>query len=463
MMDDLDHHIEQAMGDFAMPAAAVAVVRGAELIHAKGYGVREVGSDERVDEHTLFQIGSTTKAFTAAALGILVDEGKVGWDDPVCTHVPWFALHDSALTREVSIRDTLAHSTGFIDSIAHVVEILDPDEVLRRMRYRTAFNAFRNSYTYSNLMYALAGKVVEAAAGVSWREFIRTRLLQPLGMNRSGTSPAEYWDAKYIAPTAFGTAPAGSVRHTHARASNVAMPHFWRDGRYVVMPWQSYDSAASAGAIVSSASDLAHWIVLHLNEGRGILRPETLNELHSAQNPHDRSEFPFDPDAGSHALGWRREKYRGETHVAHGGLILGFPAWVAMMPERKIGIAILANGQSATWEMCQHGADPLAFHKRIAAWVFDRLAGLERAPAQRYTGEYADPSGVYGRLSIAIEGDRLVLRFAGEGAYSAFLEHWHQDVFRLVPRGAPWINSCVTFTRTADRLRVFDSDFLREH
>jgi CubicO group peptidase (beta-lactamase class C family) len=504
-LGQLEECIDKALVDFNIPGAAIVVVSRDDVVYGKGHGVKESGGSDRIDEHTLFQIGSTSKAFTTAALGILVDEGRIGWDEPVLKRLPGFQLHDPWLTCQLTIRDTVTHSSGFIDSIAHVLEIMDTKEAVRRMRYRECFAPFRASYCYSNLMYGVAGQVIEAASGQTWHEFIQTRLLEPLGMKRSGTSPRQYWDAQYIAPTSFGTAPAGRVRRADARDSNIAMPHFHQQGQARMLPWQSYDTAAAAGSVVSSAADLSNWLQLHLNagayKGKRILRKETLSEMHRAQNLYDKSVFPFETNAGAHAMGWRRERYRGETHLSHTGLILGFPAQLSLLPDQGLGIAVLANGQAATFERCERGDDPFAFHKSIALWIFDRSIGgpatdwsalfLQRisqahkthgeqesalqasrlsqvAPTLRlkdYEGEYRDRSAVYGQIEVVGDADGLQLRFAGEGAYSAKLSHWHQELFRLVSCGAPWIDSFVSFAIDAPgkvaALRVFDVAFER--
>jgi CubicO group peptidase (beta-lactamase class C family) len=455
----LDDYIEQARKDWKNVGLAVAVVQGDQVLYVRGFGVREHGRHEQVDANTLFQIGSTTKSFAAAALGILVDDGKIGWDEPIIKHLPAFQLVDPWLTRQVTIRDVLAHRSGISHSYYPFLAVTDSDEAVRQLRYVNPSGAFRDSYVYSNLMYAVAGKVTEAASGMSWHDFVRRRLLVPLEMSRSNTTPYAFWDAEYVAPTYLGTAPAGTAGIGDARDSNVAMPHVLDDdGSVTTIPWRSYDTSAPAGSIVSSATDMAHWIVAHLNEGdfRGerVLRKETLRELHAAQNVRaGPMPFPFDAAEASYAMGWSRMRYRDRVHLAHSGGIVGFPAYVALMPEQKLGIAVLSNS-----------AEPL--HKSIALWVFDRLLdeplldwshdSLQRArnirreaqrmeedlrksrlpdtlqslPLERYVGWY-EYQGEGGRVSVRLDGEHLALTFPGRGAFSGRLEHWHHDLFRL--------------------------------
>lgn len=500
----LGRYIDQALRDWRIPGAAVAVVRGDQTAYLGGHGVREIGDPTPVDPDTLFQVGSTSKAFTTAALGVLVDEGRLRWDDPVLRHLPDFQLHDPWLTRNLTVRDTVTHRSGFRDFLAPALEILDPREAIRRMRYAASFAPFRDSYTYSNLMFGVAGQVAERAGGSTWGELVKHRLFEPLGMTRSGTSPYEFWDRRFVTPTFLGTAPAGRVSRRDARDSNVAMPHTLEDGPARAIPWQSYDTLAAAGAVVSSAGDLAKWLVLHLGggrfQGRTLLSPGTVAELHAPQNVRDPSRFPFDEGSGSYTLGWHRDRYRGELHLSHGGGILGFPAFVFMLPRRRIGVVVLANGRTpSTDDYAIPGFDHYTFHKSIALWVFDRLLGAPpgdwrahylaqvaeherrvreaeanlqaarlpgRGPSlalSAFAGAYEDRSGPLGRVVLETVEGRLRLRFAGEGAYAAHLDHWHQDVFRIITVGVRFTRGFVEFSIGPDgrvaAMRGFGGEF----
>jgi CubicO group peptidase (beta-lactamase class C family) len=471
MPDTLDNDIEQARADWKNVGVAVALVRGDEVVYTRGFGRRECAESASIDADTLFQVGSTSKAFTTAALGILVDEAKIGWDEPVIEWVPEFQLQDPWLTRHLTIRDAVAHRSGIPDSAYPFMSVMGPERTLRQLRYITPIARFRDSYCYSNLMYALAGRIIEAASGTTWHDFIRQRLLQPLKMNRSGTSASEFWAATKVAPTFFGSASSWQPRASDASDSNVAMPHgVNEDGSAAALAWQSYDNAAAAGSLVSSVADMANWLILNLNggcfEGKQIIRPNTLRELHATQNLHvDVNQFPFENARETYALGWRRSEYRGYTHLAHSGGIMGFPAYVAMLPEAKVGIVVLSNGSLA--ERDPLGLYKLGLHKAIAfraldsvlkapsrAWSEELMslarsacrqareqegafeqARLPRAdaslPMRSYAGSFEDRSGHSDRVTVQALEDRLTLTFSGEGAYSAQLEHWHRDLFRL--------------------------------
>ena len=468
----LDRFIDEVREAWGYVGVAVAIVRGDELLYAQGFGAREIGKPARVDAHTLFQVGSTTKAFTAAALGILVDEGKVRWDDRIIDHLPGFLLQDPWLTRQLTIRDALAHRSGIPVSFYPFLSIMGSEEAVRQLKHCAPQGPFRDSFVYNNLMYEVAGQIVKAASGMTWGELVKRRLFDRLQMKRSATSSYELWDDEHIARCIFGAAPAGCPDVSLARDANVAMPHLFNaEGSIVPLAWQSYDVASAAGTIVSSATEMAQWLILNLNEGRyqgeRVLRPETVRELHRTQNLHAGEGeflFPLDESTEGYAMGWWRAKYRGRTHLAHSGGIIGFPAYMALMPEEQLGLVVLANGPKVAYSSY---VLEYMFHKALAFSIFDRLLQapprdwshelLRRmrrtqelaveeektreqarrhgtAPSlalEQYVGAYEDTRGKSGPVSVGLREGQLTLSFVGQGAYAAVLQHWHQDVFRL--------------------------------
>lgn len=463
-----DAYIERVRAAFENVGVAVAVLKGDAIAYARGFGAREYGKPGRVDPDTLFQIGSTTKAFTTAALGLLVEEGKIHWDDPVIDYLPRFQLEDPWLTRHLTIRDTVTHRSGIVETPFFIYAVMDADAAAGQLQYIASQDRFRDSYHYNNLMYGLAGKIVAAASGMSWGEFVQRRLMQPLQMSRSGTSPHEFWDARYVTATYRGSAAAAHWGSDDARDTNVAMPHVLDDaGAVKVLAWQSYDNAAAAGSIVSSARDMAKWIIPHLNQGRfggrQVLREDTVRELHATQNLRARNpQFPFVDSTEGYALGWFKAHYHGRVHLSHGGGIAGFPAYVALMPDEQIGVVVLANSRRAQ--------DGYSLHVAIALRAMDQLLNvplrdwsrelslrtrdamlrsraqeeeLQRSrlrdappslPLEEYAGEYEDLVLHSGRIRVWLESGELKLTFAGDGAFSGTLVHWHRDVFRLRPQ-----------------------------
>jgi CubicO group peptidase (beta-lactamase class C family) len=485
---EVDRCIEQARSEWENIGAAVSVAHGDEVIYARGFGVREHGRPEPVDEHSVFQVGSTSKAFACAALGALVDEGRLGWDDPVVDHLPWFRLRDPWLTANVTVRDSLTHRSGIGLSVYPFFRHSDLDDTVGILRTVGGALPFRACFSYDNSMYAVAGRVTEAASGLSWHEFVKTRIQQPLAMTHSGTSPFDFWDAEHVTPTFFGEVPGGVPTLDQARDGNVAMPHGWlADGSVAVIPWQSYDNAGAAGAIVSNAADLGNWLVLHLNGGRfrdrQVLSEETTAELHRLQNTvlPGRAFVPGVPDDG-YALGWVCGSYRGQPLRYHGGGILGFPSHVSILPDARIGVTVLSNGSKVRGGEFPQGdtLDLMAFHRAITLSIFDlllggqtedwvgRLAGHARsvqresraaelallagrvdgaAPTlalERYAGTYEDVPGESGPVHISVEGDGLRLAFGGAGSFAARLEHWHGDLFRV--RANPVVDDIMLWT-----------------
>jgi CubicO group peptidase (beta-lactamase class C family) len=455
---DLDAYIEAAMAEWEVPGLAVAVIKDDEVVYLRGFGTRAVGSHEPVDEQTLFPIASTTKAMTVAALGMLVDEGLIGWDDPVTKHLPGFQLASPYLTRHLTIRDLLTHRTGMAShNNLWIASPFDRTEILRRMRHLPAAGEFRGGYSYNNLMYMVAGEVVAAVSGMPWDDFMDKRLFIPLGMTMSTTRD-----------------------EVVSGRENVSTPHVRIDGTVTAIDRRNYDALGPAGSAYSNASEMARWIRMQLGygrlNGRAILDSATVAEMHEPQivmNMDNTSRRLFsDRKLSAYALGWRIQDYRGRKVVQHTGLVNYTRTQVGMIPEEGIGYVAFANLTTAPL--------PTALMYR----VFDALLGTPstdwsaeylaisresaEAAAQRpeptrtpgttpslplpgYAGTYAD--SLYGRVVVEMEGGGLVLRYSPD--YVADLEHWHYDTFRANWRRAGFGSTNVTFSLDA-RGRVRD-------
>lgn len=478
-LDGLADYIRASMADWDLPGLAVAVVHDDEVIFAEGFGVKELGRDDPVDEHTLFQIGSVSKSFGAAAIGALVDDGLVEWDDPVVEHLPWFRVKDPEFTRRMTIRDLLAHTSGMPGDAWPVLAVMGGREVAERARLLDNFGVPGDGYSYSNHGYGVAGLVVEEVTGKGWGEWVRERLFDPLDMRDSRASPFEVWDAAFVAPAFLGTAPAGTPGIADAPGKNVAMPHgVDRHGERRVLSWQSYDNMQAAGSVVSSAAEMANWLRMQLGggrfEGRAVLSETTVAEMHAPQVASGATFIFADTAAGTYGLGWSRATFKGRPYLSHGGSIFGFPAYMALLPEIAAGVVVLGNGDG--W---------FHPHHEITAWVFTRLVGGEQRdwhgesmaqkatlvarmdstlaaqdsarvpgtsptrPIKEYVGRYADIHGA-GHAVVADAGDGgLRLHFGEPGTFSGDLEHWNHDIFRLYfdgGDGQAYGSSFVTFT-----------------
>ncbi|HEX7091877.1 MAG TPA: serine hydrolase [Longimicrobiales bacterium] len=443
----LGAYIEQARKDWGIPGLAIAIVRDDSVIFARGYGVREYGRDEPVDEHTLFAIASTTKAFTVAALGMLVDEGVLDWDDPVRKHLPWFELQDPYVTRHVTIRDLLTHRVGVArEDNVWIAGPFERPEILRRVRYLDQVREFREGYSYNNLMYMVAGEVVAAAADTSWDAFVETRLFRPLGMRRT-TSRFDVVETR----------------------DNVSSSHIRSGDQIIVMDRRDYDALGPAGSIYSSAWEMAQWLRLHLNggvyEGKRLLEQATLEEMHTPQvvirmDSVTRRMFPTQNFA-AYGLGWRLQDYHGRKVVQHTGSVNYTRTQIGMIPSEGIGFVAMANLSSSSLQTAlmyrvfdlllglperDWSAEYLALAERsreagpqrVAAGAEERGPSL---PLDAYAGTYSD--SLYGEVTVSLENGRLVLRYSPD--YVADLEHWQFDTFRGRWRTRGFGQSTVTF------------------
>jgi CubicO group peptidase (beta-lactamase class C family) len=442
---DLDAWVQRAMKTFDVPGVAVAIVKDGEVVATKGYGIRKLGEPAKVDEHTLFGIASNTKAFTSAALGMLVDEGKLSWDDPVTKRLPSFQMYDAYVTREMTVRDLLTHRSGLGlgagDLLFFPPSTYSSDEIVAKLRFIKPATSFRSKYAYDNLLYLVAGQVVTAVSGKPWDAFIQERIFGPVGMTDSNTSV-----------TAFQ--PGG----------NFAIPHAVVEGKLSAIPPDKVDNTAPAGAINSSVSDLAKWAIVQLNGGRLSANPE--RRLFSAAANKEmwslQTILPVgDPPAGleglktnfnAYGLGWFLREYRGFKEVTHTGGLPGYVSQVTLIPDLKLGVVVLTNQESGGMfsSVTNHildaylGAAPTDWIKGFrdledkqranAAEVETKQSGgrardsKPSLPLEKYAGRYVD--AWYGDMNIEREPSGLVMRFSHSPALTGDLEHWQYDTFK---------------------------------
>jgi CubicO group peptidase (beta-lactamase class C family) len=453
-----DEFIAKTMKVHEVPGLSVAIVKDGDLVLAKGYGVRELGKPEQVDADTVFAIGSCSKAFTAAVLGLLADEGKLKWDDKVIDHLPEFRLYDPYVTRELTVRDALAHRCGL--ERHENVWYGSPHnraETLKRFRLIKPDFSFRGKFSYNNVMYLVAGEVAGAAARSDWDKLVAERLLKPLEMARSTTTVRD-----------LPTQP------------NVATPHDRVDEKWTPVPWRNIDNIGPAGSINSSANDMAKWVRFQLGDGSlgktRLLSSGTLKQMHSAQTviPLEGIWAKFNPEAHlmSYGLGWMIHDYHGKKLVEHAGAIDGMRSQVGLLPELGLGVVVLTNRDrnllpsAVMFDVFDRylgitgsGAkDWSAEMLKVDAFIRDIPKQQERAdeekrikdtrptfPAERYAGTYTDE--LHGPLEVAIKDGKLSAAFNG---WTFDLEHWHHDTFRAADREKRVPKFLVTFTLGED-------------
>ena len=461
---DLDAYVARAMHTFEVPGMAVAIVKDGHAVLLKGYGVRKMGESTPVDENTLFGIGSNTKAFTAAALATLVDEGKISWDDPVYERLKGFEMYDPYVSKEMRIRDLLCHRSGLGlgegDLMFWPHTTFSRDDVVYRLRYLKPKSSFRTTYAYSNVMFVTAGQVVAEVSGKSWDEYLREKIFLPLGMKSTNTTSTAY-----------------------KPGDNWATPHSKIDGRLQPIALENLDNAGPAGAINSSVADMSKWVLLQLNRGK---IPGTDTRIFSEKVSQDmwaqqmivpvRQAPPELQNLQAHfagyGMGWALRDYKGRKLVSHSGGVAGYVTRVMLVPQENLGVVILTNAEEdvAFESVLYHILDSylggptedyIAGFKAVedkqrkeADETMSKAAQARAAeskpslPLEKYAGDYSDPW--YGQVTIRSENGGLLLNFERTVHGLADLQHWQYDTFKAHWRDRGVEDAFVTFALKPD-------------
>jgi len=448
---ELDAYLADAQKRGNTPGLAIAVVKDGKVLAAKGYGVRALGRPELVDADTVFDTASLTKAFTAAAIATLVDEGKMSWDDPVRRHLPQIEFADPYRTANVTIRDLLAHRVG-VEQANYVFRFTGHStaEVLRRIRFMNERAPFRTSMIYWNVGYAAAAEAAAAAAKEPFADLVRKRLIEPLGMRDT------------------------TVATDHVLAPNHASSHATVGAVHRAVRTAKILSIAGANAVNSTATDMAKWLLFSLGdgtwEGKRLISAEAMREMQSPQiviptTPEFRTARNLRYFA-AYGLGWQVFDFHGHRMLWHSGSADGMPVYMCILPEDKIGVLVMTN----SWEAgTLHGAlagriletllglplhdsatDPIEAHKRASAPAPEpvRIANTKPSrPLDSYAGTYVDT--LHGDMVVKQAGTKLTMQFAG--GELADLDHWHHDVFRVrwQDRVNEWADTFATFALDA--------------
>jgi CubicO group peptidase (beta-lactamase class C family) len=461
---DLDVYIAKAMKTFEVPGLSVAIVKDGKVVLAKGYGVRKLGDSTLVDENTLFGIGSNTKAFTTAALATLVDEGKISWDDRVYERLPGFQMYDPYVSHEMTIRDLLTHRSGMGlgegDLLFWPHTTFTREEIIYKLRFMKPASSFRSRFAYDNLLYMTAGQIIPAVTGKSWEEYVRGKILRPLGMNTTNLSTAEF-----------------------RPGDDYAYPHSKQEGKLQVLEFENLDNAAPAGSINSSAAEMAKWVLLQLNHGKipgseeRIFSERQSREMWSAQTilPAGDRKGPLvalSSKFAAYALGWGLRDYHGRKMVGHTGGLSGFVSRVMLVPEENLGVVILTNAESGSAfdSILYHILDSY-FGLQPTDWVAayrseDEQTEKEAAevmkaqeksraadskpslPLEKYAGVYTD--AWYGPVTIRMENVKLVFSMDHTPEAVGELQHWQYDTFKAHWRDRTIEDAFLTFTLKPD-------------
>jgi CubicO group peptidase (beta-lactamase class C family) len=446
---DFDARVEALRAKIGVPGMAIAIVENGEATLARGYGVSKLGAPERVDADTIFPTGSTGKAFTVAALATLVDAGKIKWDDKVTDHLPGFQMYDPWVTREITIRDLLVHRSGLGLGAGDLMMVprgsLSRAEAVRRLRFIKPATSFRSAYAYDNVLYMVAGQLIEEVTGKTWEDYVREHVLVPAGMTRS-TSDS---DRRFATP---------NRAYPHARTSAKVR------GVGQLQMLDERDelgrAGAPAGGLAISANDMTKWLAIQLARGKlpngerlfseaahaQMWKPEVLQPTGALPEPLKLAEAMFQ----AYALGWGVRDYRGTKIITHGGAVLGFQSVVTLIPAKNVGIAIEINSEDGEivlglmYELLDHylGFSRNDWPEKYSTFKQERLAGAMKAlaattakpakvgpslPLERYAGVYTDPW--YGNIDVAVRNRALTIDFKSTPRMGGALEHWQYDTF----------------------------------
>lgn len=333
--EEIDKLVTRTLETFNVPGIAVAVVKDDQVVHMKGYGVRSIATGQKTDENTLFAIASNSKAFTAAALGILIDEGRLTWETKVIDIIPEFRLYNSYVTEDFNIKDLLTHRSGMGLGAGDLMlwpdsSTFTKEEIIHNLRYLKQVSSFRTKYDYDNLLYLVAGEVVARIAGQSWEDFVEERIMKPLGMEKSATSLRRVKDN-----------------------SNIIDAHVPVDGKLQVIPKYQSDLLNPAGGIISSVAEMTGWVMMQLNRGKygEDLSKQLLSERvhHEMWTPQTiipvRSAGPYKSHFSAYGLGWGLTDVAGYLQASHTGGLGGMVTQVTLIPELKLGIIVFTNQQ----------------------------------------------------------------------------------------------------------------------
>jgi len=431
-----DDFIAQVMKDWKVPGVAVAIVKDGKVILSKGYGGRDMQKHLPVTPQTLFAIGSITKSFTVSAMGMLVDEGKLDWDKPVREYLPGFKLYDPVASEHMTPRDLVTHRSGLPrhDLLWYSSDFTRADMV-RRLQYLEPNKDFRSAYQYNNLMFMTAGYLVGQLSGTTWEDFVRQRILAPLGMRNTNYSVAD-----------------------SQKSADFALPYKNAEEVVKQIPFHNIDQIAPAGSINSTVEDMAQYLLFHLSKGMHgqtrLLSEDNENQMQSPQMVQIGSERWSEIGLTTYGMAFGVSAYRGHKYVSHGGAIDGFTAQLSFLPQDNVGAVVLANLNSdkdpvpviVTYNLYDRllGLDQVPWSQRLRDDEIKSKAAEEEAKKQGvtqrkpnthpshdlkdYVGDYENPG--YGILKIEPDGDGFKMRL---NLLTSPLRHFHYDVFEVPP------------------------------
>jgi CubicO group peptidase (beta-lactamase class C family) len=463
----LDRYYTQMVKDWEVPGMVVGIVKDGELIFTGSYGVLEEGKPGKPDAHTLYGIASISKAFTSMVMAMLVEEGKLNWDDKVVDYLPYFELYDPWVSSQVTIRDILSHRVGlgtFSGDVIWYKSDFSAEEIIRLARHVPKAREFRSEYGYSNLMYITAGEVIRVVTGKSWSENVKERIFEPLGMSRSLTSPKDI-----------------------AAMDNFCTPHAREDGVNIPIEWEDWEEIGATGGIISSVNDLAKWMIFNLNhgtiDGKSLITARNRNIMwtpHVSFTVDHTRPNEFNQRFSTYGLGWGLGQYKGRMRVSHTGAIDGMLTALHLIPEENMGVVVLTNGMQTPMMAATYSAIDRVLGLETPDWssimlerTLARQSGdkrtdniknsrvLNTSPSvspEKVAGTYK--SDIHGEIYITYENNELKMLFERSRHLGATLRHWHYDVWEIVwDEKHAWFNLGTVKFNTDNNLVVKGMDF----
>jgi CubicO group peptidase (beta-lactamase class C family) len=437
---EIDKIAGQALKVFETPGMSVGIIKDGKLIFAKGYGIADIQANTPVTPDTIFGIASHTKAYTTAALAILMDEGKLTWDDKVIDHIPEFRMYDPYVTREFTIRDLLTHRSGLDLGAGDLVMFPNAKatraDIIATLQHLKPVSSFRSKFDYDNLLYIVAGEVVTRASGMPWEDFVARRIFQPLKMDSCN-----------------------AVREKLPATAPLAKPYMTVNGKLTLTAFQNSDPMSAAGAINCSLVDHAKWIALQLNEGklpdgtpifseqrhREMWTPNTITSGTALKNGPYNSHFQ------AYGLGWVLSDVNGQLLVKHSGGLMGMVTYSHLLPEQEMAVIVFTNSMNggAMVSMSNEildaylGVDNGNWIETLDTMLSQRKDAADKAVAQiakntvgggtpplalqAYAGTYKD--AWYGDVTVDKKEDQLEISFGRSEQLHGTLKHFQNNTF----------------------------------
>ena len=417
--DSLDTYTTRALQEWNLPGVAVCIVKNGKVVLAKGFGVKELGKTDKVDENTLFMIGSNTKAFTATALAILDKEKKLSLDDKVTKWIPDFRLDNKMAGEQAIIRDLLCHRIGFQTfqgDFTYWTSNLSRKEVIEKMGHIKAAYPFRTTWGYTNAAFLTAGEIIPKATGIQWEDFVKQRIFDPLGMSSTLALSKDY-----------------------PNAPNKCTPHTIVYGKLMKIPVSNIDNLGPAGSISSSVNDMSKWMIMQLDNGKyngnQVVPASVISQTRVPHSILGNGGTMFNKGHFAlYGLGWFMEEYSGRKVVSHTGGVNGFVTSVTLVPEENLGIIVFTNTdqnlfyEALKWEILDsYLGNPYRNYSKVYLGISNRNVAVENnkhkilqdsaalqlkteLPSIAYTGKYTND--VYGEMSVVQESGELHMKFS---------------------------------------------------